>query len=160
MQDKVNFLILDEPTNHLDIQSREWIEDAVQDFDGTLLFISHDRYFLGKFASKIWAMKDGGISEFFGSFEDYMHMLELEKATQNSPNSSKQKKKKPPKAAKVQDKVASPEALIYEAEAKLDEVSQEIEASLAACEYQKMDELYQKKRELESQIAALYADWI
>jgi ATPase subunit of ABC transporter with duplicated ATPase domains len=63
MQDKVNFLILDEPTNHLDIESREWIEDAVADFDGTLLMISHDRYFLNKFASRIWHMENGGITE-------------------------------------------------------------------------------------------------
>jgi len=63
MQDKINFLILDEPTNHLDIESREWIENAVADFDGTLLLISHDRYFLDKFASKIWNMGGGVVEE-------------------------------------------------------------------------------------------------
>ena len=68
MQSKVNFLILDEPTNHLDINSREWIEDAVQDFEGTMLFISHDRYFLSKFASKVWSMSDGEIVVFNGGF--------------------------------------------------------------------------------------------
>ena len=71
MQDKINFLILDEPTNHLDIESRKWIEDAVSDFEGTKLFISHDRYFLNKFASRIWSMKDGEIDDFHGSFEEY-----------------------------------------------------------------------------------------
>ena len=73
MQEKINFLILDEPTNHLDIDSREWIEAAVADFDCTLLFISHDRYFLNKFASKIWSMKDGEITEFIGSFEEFQN---------------------------------------------------------------------------------------
>jgi ATPase subunit of ABC transporter with duplicated ATPase domains len=63
MQDKINFLILDEPTNHLDIESREWIEEAVADFDGTLLMISHDRYFIDKFASRVWRMEGGGIEE-------------------------------------------------------------------------------------------------
>jgi len=72
MQDKYNFLILDEPTNHLDIDSREWIEDAVADFEGTMLFISHDRYFLSKFASKVWSMKDGKVTTFDGGFEDYL----------------------------------------------------------------------------------------
>ena len=72
MQNKVNFLIMDEPTNHLDIESREWIEDAVSDFDGTMLFISHDRYFLNKFASRIWTMRDGEISDFHGGFDDYL----------------------------------------------------------------------------------------
>ena len=64
MQTSVNFLILDEPTNHLDIESREWIEDAISDFNGTMLFISHDRYFLGKFADKIWHMENGGIEQY------------------------------------------------------------------------------------------------
>lgn len=71
MQNKANFLILDEPTNHLDIESREWIEDAVGDWGGTMLFISHDRYFLNKFASKIWCMKDGGIIEFNGGYDEW-----------------------------------------------------------------------------------------
>ncbi|MCL2187135.1 MAG: ATP-binding cassette domain-containing protein [Defluviitaleaceae bacterium] len=63
MQDKVNFLILDEPTNHLDIESREWIEEAIEDFDGTLLMISHDRYFMNKFARRIWHMENGTLTE-------------------------------------------------------------------------------------------------
>ncbi|MCL2605115.1 MAG: ATP-binding cassette domain-containing protein [Defluviitaleaceae bacterium] len=63
MQEKINFLILDEPTNHLDIESREWIEEAVADFDGTLLMISHDRYFINKFAARIWHMANGAITE-------------------------------------------------------------------------------------------------
>ena len=71
MQNQANFLILDEPTNHLDIASREWIEDAISDFEGTMLFISHDRYFLNKFAFKIWDMKDGEITEFTGNFDEY-----------------------------------------------------------------------------------------
>jgi len=74
MQEQVNFLILDEPTNHLDIDSREWIEDAVLDFEGTMLFISHDRYFLNKFASKIWSMGAGKVSQFIGSFDEYLKM--------------------------------------------------------------------------------------
>ena len=71
MQDKVNFLILDEPTNHLDIDSREWIENALSDWDGTMLFVSHDRYFLNKFATRIWSMSDGSITDFHGYFADY-----------------------------------------------------------------------------------------
>lgn len=72
MQEKINFLILDEPTNHLDIQSREWIEEAVADFNCSLLFISHDRFFLNQFANKIWHIHDGMVEEFVGSFEDYL----------------------------------------------------------------------------------------
>ena len=75
MQNQANFLILDEPTNHLDIESREWIEEAVADFEGTKLFISHDRYFLNKFALKIWSMADGQVFEFIGGFDDYQEAL-------------------------------------------------------------------------------------
>ena len=63
MQDKVNFMLMDEPTNHLDIESREWFEDAVANFSGTMLFITHDRYFLSKFATRVWSMENGRIVE-------------------------------------------------------------------------------------------------
>ncbi|MEN6312897.1 MAG: ribosomal protection-like ABC-F family protein [Clostridiaceae bacterium] len=71
MQSDINLLILDEPTNHLDIPSREWIEEAVSQFEGTVLFISHDRYFINKFAERIWEMDDGRIYDFDGSFQEY-----------------------------------------------------------------------------------------
>ena len=61
MQNDVNFLLLDEPTNHLDIATREWIENVLSDFDGTMIFVSHDRYFLGKFGDKVWSMENGSI---------------------------------------------------------------------------------------------------
>jgi len=77
MQNTANFLILDEPTNHLDIDSREWIEDAVADWDGTMLFISHDRYFLNKFATKIWSMEAGAVSQFIGTFDEYSKLCGL-----------------------------------------------------------------------------------
>ena len=59
MQNNVNFLLLDEPTNHLDIATREWIENALTDFEGTMVFVSHDRYFLNKFADQVWNMENG-----------------------------------------------------------------------------------------------------
>ena len=61
MQNNVNFLLLDEPTNHLDIATREWIENVLDDFEGTMIFVSHDRYFLNKFADIVWNMADGVI---------------------------------------------------------------------------------------------------
>ena len=64
MDDEVNFLILDEPTNHLDIASREWIEEAVEAFDGTLLFVSHDRYFINRFATRVWELEEQRITDY------------------------------------------------------------------------------------------------
>ena len=71
MQGDVNFLVLDEPTNHLDIPSREWIEEAVSQFGGTILFISHDRYFINKFGDRIWELEDGCITDYQGTYEEY-----------------------------------------------------------------------------------------
>ena len=71
MNSDINLLILDEPTNHLDIVSREWIEEAIDGYDGTLLFVSHDRYLVNRFATRIWDMEDGSISDFRGTYESY-----------------------------------------------------------------------------------------
>ena len=71
MDEEINFLILDEPTNHLDIASREWIEEAVEAFDGTLLFVSHDRYFINRFATRVWELSDGTINDYPMGFAQY-----------------------------------------------------------------------------------------
>lgn len=71
MRGELNLLILDEPTNHLDIASREWMEDALMDYEQTLIFVSHDRWFIEKFATRIWELRDGELRDFRGSFSEY-----------------------------------------------------------------------------------------
>jgi len=71
MFQELNFLILDEPTNHLDLASREWLEDLLDGFGGVLLFVSHDRYFVTRFATRIWELENGGINDYRMGFEDY-----------------------------------------------------------------------------------------
>ena len=78
MQNNINLLILDEPTNHLDIESREWIEQAIEKFDGIILFISHDRYFLGKFVETIWAMEGGKVDAWDCGFDEYLEISKEE----------------------------------------------------------------------------------
>lgn len=68
---KSNLLLLDEPTNHLDIISREALEDAILEYDGTLMVISHDRYFLNKVISRILELKEDGVSEYLGNYSYY-----------------------------------------------------------------------------------------
>ena len=72
MLKKDNLLLLDEPTNHLDMDSREVLEDALQDFPGTILAISHDRYFINRFADRVMVMNNDGVTEYLGNFDDYI----------------------------------------------------------------------------------------
>ncbi len=71
LQQKINTLIFDEPTNHIDIPTKEVLEDAIEDFDGTLIFVSHDRYFINKFADKVIEFKDGKIRTYLGNYDNY-----------------------------------------------------------------------------------------
>lgn len=71
LQLKINTLIFDEPTNHIDIPTKEVLEEAIEDFDGTLIFVSHDRYFINKFADKTIEFKDGHVKTYIGNYDDY-----------------------------------------------------------------------------------------
>jgi ATP-binding cassette subfamily F protein 3 len=66
-----NFMVLDEPTNHLDLQSRQFLEEVLGEFEGTLLFVSHDRYFIDKLATKVWVIEDGILIPYLGNYTDY-----------------------------------------------------------------------------------------
>lgn len=71
LQQEINTLIFDEPTNHIDIPTKEVLEEALEDFSGTLIFISHDRYFINKFADKIIEFKNGKVATYLGNYDDY-----------------------------------------------------------------------------------------
>jgi len=158
MQEKANFLILDEPTNHLDIETREWIENVVSEWDCTMLFISHDRYFLNKFASKVWIMGNGEVTEFDGAFDEYLNKSDM---PENDVKSLVQKKKNsiPIKTKEISKNPISQETLIYESELELDKINEEIELHLSNSDYQKMKNLYNKKQQLEEHIEFLYSEW-
>ena len=66
-----NFLVLDEPTNHLDLQSRQFLEEILNEFEGTLLFVSHDRYFVDRLATKVWVIEDGVLVPYMGNYSEY-----------------------------------------------------------------------------------------
>ena len=78
MLQKDNVLLLDEPTNHLDMDSREVLEEALADFPGTIIAISHDRYFINRFAEKVWALDDSGLKEYLGDYDDYFAKVSRE----------------------------------------------------------------------------------
>ncbi|HJA63214.1 MAG TPA: ABC-F family ATP-binding cassette domain-containing protein [Candidatus Intestinimonas stercoravium] len=162
MDEKINLLILDEPTNHLDLDSREWIEEAVADYTGNLLFVSHDRYFINQFATRIWMLEDGKISDFDGTFEEYRAWRE--KKVQAPP--LKREEAEPPKKEKpkrtggtkmLEKEVAAAEREVTKAEERMYDLTQDIEA--AASDYLKLTELYEQREALEEEIAHLYAKW-
>ncbi len=66
-----NFLVLDEPTNHLDLQSRQFLEEVLGEFEGTLLFVSHDRYFIDRLATKVWVIEDRVLIPYLGNYTEY-----------------------------------------------------------------------------------------
>jgi ATPase subunit of ABC transporter with duplicated ATPase domains len=124
MKDDINFLILDEPTNHLDIASREWIESAVEDFEGTLLFVSHDRYFINRFATRIWELDKGKIRDFIGTYDQYRAVKAAEASGKTPLSRAKEKKEKPKRVKKVSNEklIARLERDISALEKKLEEI--------------------------------------
>ena len=160
MDEEINFLILDEPTNHLDIASREWIEEAVEAYDGALLFVSHDRYFINRFATRIWELENGAIHDYPMNFAAYRAMKareEASRAPQKTPEKTAEKKpnvKKNPSAkrqmnlcerdiAKIEERVASLEAAMEE----------------NACNAERLQELYSEKTAAEEELTALMEKW-
>ena len=75
MLSHANFLILDEPTNHLDIQSREILEEALQNYTGTVLYVSHDRYFINQTATRILDLTGGGLNSYSGNYDAYLRCV-------------------------------------------------------------------------------------
>ena len=156
----INFLILDEPTNHLDIASREWMEDALSEYEQTLLFVSHDRWFIEKFADRIWALENGEITDFRGTYREYLAWKERQAAYQQAAEKKEPEKKKEEKRPRQpnQDKlIAKTEREIARLEGKLAELDAEAEEN--ASDYQKLLELDAQKDALNEQLLALYEKW-
>ena len=118
-----NLLLLDEPTNHLDMDSREVLEDALRDFPGTILAISHDRYFINRFAEKVMVMEQDGLTEYLGNFDDY-----IEKRDRPRPPVSSLEDE-PTRTAQIREKKKSRQqnALLRELKAAVDRAEAAIE---------------------------------
>ena len=158
MDEKINLLILDEPTNHLDIASREWIEAAIEEFEGVLLFVSHDRYFIEKFAERIWLLEDGQIRDFKCGYQKYRSIIEHEQAAKPVVSAPKPKKEKPKGGTKEQDKlIRRLEREIEKQEQVVAEFDIKIEA--AAADYQELSRLLSEKEEAELALLDLMEQW-
>ena len=159
MDEKINLLILDEPTNHLDIASREWVEAAIEEFEGVLLFVSHDRYFIEKFAERIWLLEDGQIRDFKCSYQKFRSILEHEAAAKViTPAAPKPKKEKPKGGTKETDKlIRRLEREIEKQENAVAEFDAKIEA--ASADYQELTRLLGEKEEAELVLLDLMEQW-
>lgn len=158
MGSDINLLILDEPTNHLDIASREWMEDALADYAGTLLFVSHDRYFIEKFAGRIWAMEDGGISDFRGGYQDFCAWRERRAVFIQTEKAAKKKKEpKKPRSPGTDKLLARTEREIGKLEEKI--AALDAESEKYAADYQKLLGIDSEKEPLNEELMALYEKW-
>ena len=167
MDSKINLLILDEPTNHLDIQSREWIEEAVEEYEGNLLFVSHDRYFIDQFATRIWMLEDGKITDFKGTYQEYLAAKEKGRLSvgNSAPDVTSSKdqgrpsppKKRPGGTKNLEKEVNAAERAVASAEERMYDLEQAIQE--ASADYLKLQELYQQREALEDELAHLYAQW-
>ena len=159
MDEKINLLILDEPTNHLDIASREWVEAAIEEFEGVLLFVSHDRYFIEKFAERIWLLEDGKIRDFPCGYQKYRSILEHEAAAKPAVSAvPKPKKERPKGGTKDADKlVRRLEREIEKQEQVVADFDRKIEA--ASADYQELTRLLGEKEEAEAALMDLMEQW-
>lgn len=169
MGSDINLLILDEPTNHLDIASREWIEQALSEYEQTLIFVSHDRYFIDKFATRVLSFGgDGTISDYKGTYKDYLVWKERQKVFADScrhqntpvqkegPHGKKQEtgRERKPDTSKASAKI---EKEIARLEAETGKINAEAEE--CATDYVRLMELDEKRQEIEKRLEELYYQW-
>ncbi|MBE6971294.1 MAG: ABC-F family ATP-binding cassette domain-containing protein [Ruminococcaceae bacterium] len=162
MDEEINFLVLDEPTNHLDIASREWIEEAVEAYDGALLFVSHDRYFINRFATRIWELADGTITDYPMGFAEYKAVKAEEKRRAvPAPKAEKKGDTRPQRgnrekqALRRQLTICETGISKLEAEcARLDALMEEV-----ACDAGKLNEVYAQKQATEQRLMEEMSRW-
>ena len=159
MDEKINLLILDEPTNHLDIASREWVEAAIEEFEGALLFVSHDRYFIEKFAERIWLLEDGKIRDFRCGYQKFRSILEHEAAAKPVVAAAPKEKKERPKGG-----TKDLEKLVRRLEREIEKQEQVVAAfdpkiEAASADYQELTRLLAEKEEAEMVLMDLMEQW-
>ena len=127
--------------------SREWIEEAVESYEGNLLFVSHDRYFINRFATRIWMLENGQITDFRGTFEEYRAAQERAKNNvgRGIPDAppkpeKKEKPKRPGGTKELEKQVAAAERAVAKAE-------------------ERQYKVYEEQKALEEEIATLYTKW-
>jgi ATP-binding cassette subfamily F protein 3 len=166
MLERANTLLLDEPTNHLDLSSKEALDSAVKDFEGTVILVSHDRYFLNKTADRILELTPDGITSYNGNYNDY---LDYKNASALSAQSVQAKpvasaaeeyeaaKRKQANIKNLTKKLSATEEKIEQLEENIDSLKKAI--SDAGADYGKVSELYAECEKSEEELNNLYELW-
>jgi len=178
MLSKSNFLILDEPTNHLDMYSKEILEDAINSYDGTILYISHDRYFIDKTAERTLELSKNGVTQYLGNYSYYLEKkaekLRLEQlegaivknvSAQTSPVAADSKtdwllqKEEQAKARKKANEIKKVEDEIEKIEKRINELNELLFSTEINSDSEKLKTLYEEKTSLEENLESLYEKW-
>ncbi len=175
MLSKANCLILDEPTNHLDIFSKEILENAINNYEGTVLYVSHDRYFINKTATKIIELSKDGVKEYLGNYDYYIEkkntakreeMLFGEKTHQPEKQeisetklSYQEQKEQQAKERKLKNQIKKLETEIEETEVKIQTLEEELMKPEIATDADKARDLFDQKTDLETHLNELYDKW-
>ncbi|KRK27200.1 ABC transporter [Lactobacillus delbrueckii subsp. delbrueckii DSM 20074 = JCM 1012] len=169
-----NFLLMDEPTNHLDLDAKEVLEKALADYDGTLLFVSHDRYFINKLANKIVVAKDGQAKIYEGNYTYYLNEKAKEeaaaqetaaqeapvvKAVSESKFSYQEQKKRDSEKRKLERQVAQAEKDLEELEAKEQEIQEAMADPAIAADFSKLGPLQEELTAVQEKISQVSQAW-
>ncbi len=160
-----NLLLLDEPTNHLDISSREALEDALSGYEGTMLIVSHDRYFINKLANRVLHLTHDGVKEYLGGYDDYVQALANQplapKAAAEKPkqNDYKLRKERESERRKLAGRISRCEQEIAAIDEETAALNAQLEQPETAADYAKVLELTQRLAALHEHQEALYAQW-
>lgn len=153
LYEDVNVLVLDEPTNHLDIEAIETLEAALDAFEGTLVFVSHDRYFINTIAQRVVAIKRGELVSYDGNYDTYRE-ASRPKVTETPPEPKKKAPQKPPVKAPT---TASLESKVTE----LEDTLRSLESEMTGCgdDYERLGALHADKERVEAALECAYEAW-
>lgn len=160
-----NFLILDEPTNHLDIPSCQMLEQALRDFEGAVLIISHDRYFLDHTVNRIYAVEHKNLQEYLGNFSYYWEKKAEQFEAQAGSEQKRENSQTKADWAKLKDRrrhqkrIEKMEQAIVLTEARIDEISEELVNPDNAADWEKLTSLQDERARLESDLEELYRQY-
>ncbi len=164
MLSKANFLILDEPTNHLDINSKEILEETLKNYEGTVLYISHDRYFINNTADKILELSKSGMNSYLGNYDYYSEKSKELQSNNFIPESAdkkafKEKKQNQSDERRRRTQLRNLENEISRIESEIENINQNLSDSQIASDHVLLQENFDKKIELENLLETLMLQW-